>query len=261
MIITLLSDFGFKDNFLAVAKAILLEQLPDAHMIDINHEVEPFHLLQCSYQWVSAYESFPARTIHLSLFDIMQQRPAALLVAAVGNQYFISADNGLLPLSFKDKEMQVKAMGHSAASYGEWIAMAAGVIRQLQQADFDLSAFPDASPKVFPLQLQPVVKEHYVECQVIHIDRYENVVLNITRSEFDLLRKGRKFRISFMRNESVTKISQHYADVAQGEKLCLFNSAGFLEIAINRGNAASLLGFRLHDDTQLIYQHIKIEFL
>lgn len=259
--ITLLSDFGFKDNFLAVAKAILLEQLPDVRMIDINHEVEPFHLLQCSYQWVSAYERFPANTIHLSLFDIMQQRPATLLVAAVGNQYFISSDNGLLPLSFKGRDMQVKVAGHGVATYSEWIAMAAGVIQQLQQQNFDLSLFEDASPTVFPMQLQPVVKEHYVECQVIHIDRYENVVLNITRSEFDELRKGRKFRISFMRNESVSKISVHYSDVAQGEKLCLFNSAGFLEIAINRGNAASLLGFRLHNDTQLIYQHIKIEFL
>jgi S-adenosylmethionine hydrolase len=261
MIITLLSDFGYQDNFIAVAKGVLLQKLPVARLIDLNHEVEPFHLLQCSYLLKSAYSNFPANTVHLSLFDIMHQNPASLLVTRVQNQFVVGADNGLLPLTFNGQIETVYALPDTVTSYIDWLHLAANYIEQLQQNDFRIGEMKTVSPKVHPMQLQPLIKENGIECQVIHIDRYENVVINITRDEFESLRKGRRFRIAFMRNEAVTQISDNYSDVAPGEKLCLFNSAGFLEIAINQGKASSLLGLRLYNERQLIYQNIKIEFL
>ena len=70
------------------------------------------------------------------------------------------------------------------------------------------------------------------------------MVVNITREEFEEQRKGRSFKIVFKRDEVIEKISETYADVQEGEKLALFNSAGYLEIAINKGNAAGLLACR-----------------
>jgi len=260
MIITLLSDFGYQDNFIAVAKGVLLQKLPVARLIDLNHEVEPFHLLQCSYLLKSAYADFPANTVHLSLFDIMHHAPASLLVTKIGTQYIISADNGLLPLTFDGDLPTVYELPQKANTYLEWLYLASAFIADLDAGLIELEKLKPLEPRVHPNQLKPLIKENSIECQVIHIDRYENVVINITRSQFEEQRNGRKFEISFIR-ESINQLNTSYSDVSIGDKVCFFNSAGYLEIAINKGPASSLLGLRLHSEKQLIYQNIKIDFL
>ena len=96
----------------------------------------------------------------------------------------------------------------------------------------------------------------------IFIDNFENVIVNITREQFEEQRKGRSFRIIFKRDEEIDRISETYADVTEGEKLALFNSAGYLEIAINKGNAAGLFGLKGYSEqsTQLFYQTVKVFF-
>gem|GEM_PF-2674271 len=76
------------------------------------------------------------------------------------------------------------------------------------------------------------------------MDNFENVVVNIHKDEFEEQRKGRKFSIVFKRGEVIDKVSENYADVNEGEKLAHFNSAGYLEISLNKGNAAGLLGLQ-----------------
>jgi len=260
MIITLLSDFGLQDNFVAVARGILLQELPDAQLIDLSHEVRPFHLLQCSYLLASSFSNFPKGTVHLSLFDTMHHQPAYLLITEIKGQFIISADNGLLPLTFNHKLPQVYNSGKIPASYSDWLLHAAVFIRELKEHAFSFNHLVPFSPAIYPIKLRPIIKDDSVECQIIHIDRYENVVLNITKEEFEEQRRGRNFLLKFLRNESINKISSNYSDVLPGEKLCLFNTAGYLEIAVNRGNAASLLGLQLHNEKSLVYQNIKIDF-
>ena len=84
-----------------------------------------------------------------------------------------------------------------------------------------------------------------INCEVIHIDHYENVVLNITRDQFNNYVQGRNFTLHFAQIEDISEISDNYADVRPGIKLCRFNSAGYMEICVNRGNAASLFGLRI----------------
>ena len=116
--------------------------------------------------------------------------------------------------------------------------------------------------------LRALLGDSWIEGQIIFIDNFENVIVNITRDEFEQQRKGRSFRIVFKRDEVIDKISETYADVSEGEKLALFNSAGYLEIAINKGNAAGLFG--LEDFTEqsqnqylqnrLFYQTVRVYF-
>jgi S-adenosylmethionine hydrolase len=94
--------------------------------------------------------------------------------------------------------------------------------------------------------------------------------VNITIDDFESQRKGRHFKISFKRDEVIERISESYADVPEGEKLVLFNSAGYLEIAINKGNAAGLLGLKGFSErssqtkqilqNQLFYQTVRVSF-
>lgn len=103
-----------------------------------------------------------------------------------------------------------------------------------------------------------------IEGQIIFIDSFENVIVNITREQFEEHRKGRPFTIVFKRDEVIDKISETYADVPEGEKLALFNSAGYLEIAINKGNAAGLFGLKGYSEklrqAQLSYQTVRVYF-
>jgi S-adenosylmethionine hydrolase len=109
-----------------------------------------------------------------------------------------------------------------------------------------------------------MVTDTSIEGHIIFIDSFENVITNISRKHFEEARKGRNFSIVFKRDEIIDRISETYADVREGEKLALFNSADYLEIAINKGNAAGLFGLRGFSDkatqAQLTYQKVKIHF-
>ena len=96
--------------------------------------------------------------------------------------------------------------------------------------------------------LRPLLGPKYIEGQIIFIDNFENVIINITKEEFEEQRRGRSFKIVFKRDEVIDKISETYADVHESEKLALFNSASYLEIAINKGNAAGLFGLQGFSD-------------
>ncbi|MEL6989154.1 MAG: SAM hydroxide adenosyltransferase, partial [Bacteroidota bacterium] len=103
-------------------------------------------------------------------------------------------------------------------------------------------------------QMNPVVGEHYIRGVVVHIDNYENVIININKDLFEQYRKGRNFAIYFKHNDPIRQISQHYHEVPIGETLCLFNSSEYLEIAINMGQAASLLGLKLEETIQIDFE-------
>ena len=118
--------------------------------------------------------------------------------------------------------------------------------------------------------LRPLLGNDWIEGQIIFTDNFENVIVNIHRDEFEEQRKGRSFKIVFKRDEVIDRISDTYADVNEGEKLAMFNSAGYLEIAINKGNAAGLLGLQGFSERQLqqsqylnsrlFYQTVKVFF-
>jgi S-adenosylmethionine hydrolase len=112
---------------------------------------------------------------------------------------------------------------------------------------------------------------NWIDSQIIFIDQFENVVINLTKEEFEEHRKGRKFKIVLpTRNENgIERISENYASVEQGERLAWFNSAGYLELAINKGNLAGLFGLRRFSggttlnalpQNKLMYERVKIFF-
>ncbi len=259
--VTLLSDFGLQDASVASVKGILLQQGPTLPIVDISHLTEPFHLQQAAYLLVSAYRNFPPGSCHVILLDIFSEKTPRLLLAEKDGHYFLSPDNGLLSIAFgTDIEKvwncyELKAPG----IFKDWMRRIAELVKELQTkkaAELKLEVY---ELKNLTKNFQPLIKPDHVECQVIHIDRYENVIINITEQQFHQFRNGRHFRIQFMRDEEITEISRHYNDVREGEKLCRFNSNGYMEIALNRSKAAGLFGLRLSGESN-IYYTIKIFF-
>lgn len=260
--ITLLSDFGLADASVASAKGILMQHCPQSQLVDISHQVGPFHLQQAAYLLLAAYKSFAPGTCHILLLDIFSEHTPSVLLCEKDGHYFIAPDNGVLSLAFGrgiDKVWKCVELAEGS-EMRDWLHEAGNVAAALQEMRASELNYAACELKIAPQHWQPKVEPSAVECQVIHIDRFENVVINLTREQFEKVGRHRPFRIRFMRDEEITEISKHYHNVRPGEKLCRFNSTGFLEIAINKGKAASLFGLKLHREQHLMYNNIKIYF-
>jgi len=255
--ITLLSDFGLQDASVAIAKGILMQHAPHIAIFDISHDIMPFHVHQAAYLITTAAKHFPSGTCHLLLFDVFSEKTPRLLLTEYNKQYFLGSDNGIIPTAFNiENSWQYFEMnGHH--TYIDWLIAAAKAANLLQDHKPEALGLPAYTLRSIAGNTSHLPSSGTVECEVIHIDNYGNVVLNITKGQFESLTNGRQFRIQFKSVEDIDVIGGGYSDVRPGYKLCRFNSNGFLEICINRGNAASLFGLRLgkkNNDIKILFE-------
>jgi S-adenosylmethionine hydrolase len=270
-LITLTSDIGEQDYIIGAIKGQLLQINPDFTLVDISHQLSPFNYSQAAYVCRNAAKHFPAYTYHIILVSLFEQKPEQMLLAFHDGQYFLCADNGLLSMIIDGKpeviiglpldKTAIKNTLYCTRVMGNAINDIVDGKQLFQIGDADVSCKQKNN-------LRPLLGDNWIEGQILFIDNFENVVVNITHDEFEQQRRGRSFRIVFKRDEMIDKISETYGDVAEGEKLALFNAAGYLEIAMNKGNAAGLFGLQKFTDlaqsqylqTRLFYQTVKVYF-
>lgn len=271
-LVTLTSDIGHQDYLVGAIKGRLLRIDPAFQIVDISHSLSPFNYPQAAYVCRSAIRNFPEFTFHLVLINLFEVKPEQLLLAFYKDQYVICADNSLLSMILEDRPDIVIGipLGKTAIKSTLYcVDVAARAITQLSNGEpVEKIGIPDTEYHE-KNPLRPLLGDTWMEGQIIFIDNFENVVVNITQEQFEQQRKGRRFKIVFMREEVVERISGSYADVPQGEKLVLFNSAGYMEIAINKGNAAGLFGLKGYSESnqattmmqnRLFYQTVKVYF-
>lgn len=268
-ILTLTSDIGQQDYLVGAVKGQLLQVNPAYTLIDISHDLAPFNISQAAYVCRNAIKNFPAFTFHLILVNLFEQKPEQLLLAFHKDQYILCADNGLLPMILEETpEMVISLPLDKSATKNTLYCtkVMAQAIEQLNEGrPLTAIGVPDAV-YMDRTPLRPLLSDNWMEGQILFIDHFENIVVNITHEQFEQQRKGRSFRIVFKRDEVINVISETYANVKEGEKLALFNSAGYLEIAINKGNAAGLFGLQGFSEkshqqqTRLFYQTVRIQF-
>lgn len=266
-LLTLTSDIGSPDYLVGAVKAQLLQTNPEFQIVDISHNIPPYNYPQAAYVCRNAVKNFPDFTYHLILVNLFEKKPEQLLLAFHNKQYIICADNGLLTMILEEvPEIVIGVpLEKTAIKNTTFLTSVMGnVVNQLVNGESIKNiGVPDVK-YMEKRHLRPVLDANSIEGQIIFIDNFENVIVNITREQFEEQRKGRSFRIVFKRDEAIDRISETYADVAEGEKLALFNSAGYLEIAINKGNAAGLFGLKSFSEKirqgQLSYQTIRVYF-
>ncbi len=242
-VITLLSDLGTRDAAVTVAKATLMKYAPGATIVDLSHNVKQYDLQQAAYLLLSAYKHFAAGAIHIAIVDVYAGDVPRMVLAKKGNHYFIAPDNGILPLAFGTEIDLTLACYelHKPYTFSDWMNNAGKVMELLVAGKSDLP-FTNCEVRNAVKLLQPKFTENGIECNILYIDRYENIVLDITKAQFDEVVGGLPFRIILRKVGDITTVSNNYNDVPEGEALCRFNDAGYLEIALNREGIASLLG-------------------
>lgn len=272
-LLTLTSDIGIQDFLPGAIKGQLLQANSDFTVIDISHLLSPFNYPQAAYVCRNAIKNFPKGSFHLVLVNLFDERPEHLLFAEHDGYYIGCADNGLLTMILEEVPQKVVALPLGKNHQKNTLfctKIFADAINEII-AGKKLEEIGDSNVSIqVKNPLRPMLGNNWIEGQIIFIDNFENVIVNISKDEFEEQRKGRSFTIVFKRDEVIDKISETYADVSEGEKLALFNSAGYLEVAINKGNAAGLFGLQGYSEKQqqfipqynqrLIYQTIKVYF-
>jgi hypothetical protein len=237
-LITLTSDLGTKDNYVALVKAAILSTIQNIQVIDISHEIDKFNLTHAAYIFGNAYKFFPANTIHL--VGVKNQTTAKrLLYVEINNQKIICLDNGFITL--------LQDMDKATISYFDGKEFEAGLfflkdamIRALVATSTKPDVLKPCTDYVQLMGFQPTVTPQSIIGRCLHIDDFGNVVTNITKAFFDKERVGRKFIINLPGVE-IDRIVRDYDDVSINTALALFNTFGYLEIAINREKASRML--------------------
>lgn len=250
-VITLTTDWGTKDHYLASVKGAILAQMENARIIDVSHEIAPFDLNEASYILRNVWENFPEGTIHIVGVNSEASPDHPHVLIKEKGQYFIGADNGIFSLMFDETPEEIYELDIIQAS-NKFTFSTKDVFVQVAKHITEGNSLEDLGDKLPELTkrmaFQPVTEPNIIKGKIIYIDRYQNVVTNINESLFKKMCGKKKFQILISAGKyKIKKIDTSYSDVGEGELVALFGSDYLLEIAQNRGRAAGLLGLQLDD--------------
>jgi hypothetical protein len=267
-IITLTTDFGEKDHFAGATKGAIYSELPDVKIVDISHSVSPFNILEASYIIQNAYNNFPKGSIHIIGIDSEINEENKHIALKLDDHYFICANNGIMSMICSEiapeKIVEINIHDKIQTSFSVldvFVKVACHIAR-----GGTLEVIGKTIPEIKPIKhITPFVNDDKTQIigSVIYVDNYGNVVTNIKRSFFESIQKGRSFEVS-ARNNKFKKIYNRYSDIVnfeipeekrhdEGRGLVVFNSGGFLEIAVYKsnsatvGSASTLMGLSLMD--------------
>ncbi|MDO4727555.1 MAG: SAM-dependent chlorinase/fluorinase [Bacteroidota bacterium] len=255
MIITLTSDYGLSDNYVGILKGMLYSKLPQCNLVDISHNVTPFSVSNAAYMIGGAYKYFPEQTVHLIMVDAEISQYVMPVVVFWKNHYFVTVDNGILSILTRDDQNKtIFKLPYRAENRDTYLIEIATAIAQ-GQSILDLGGELGVL-KEMSIPNIAVNQDDTINGIVIHNDRYGNAITNIKRDDFEKIRAGRNYEISF-RNSKIYKVYNSYIDITHekqptnAEKLAIFNSNNLLEIALwkaspKNGTATTLLGLELN---------------
>jgi len=243
-LITLTTDFGTRDGYVAQMKGVILRIAPAAQLVDVTHEVPAFSVLEAAFVVKGIVPYFPQGTIHVVVVDPGVGTDRRGIALQTRDQYVIGPDNGLFSLLvLSDAPWEVREIRNPDYMPTERHPTFHGrdVFAPVAAHLASGKRFEDVGPTVRdPVCLDipvPKLVENGIEGEIIYADRFGNLVSNIEES-----RLVKPVRFIQAGNVAIGGISRFFAEVSEGEPLALINSSGFLEIAVNRQDASRVLG-------------------
>ncbi len=269
-IITLTTDFGLADGYVAAMKGVVLGINPEANLVDICHSIKPQNISQAAFVLSTSYEFFPRHTIHLVVVDpgVGTDRRAIILRTPMAD--FVAPDNGVLSYIIQQYSTQPMDANQpqikpgpgleavaitksqfwrspvSATFHGRDIfaPVAAHLSLGLPPADFGEAT---TSLTVLPLTRPYQAPDGTLVGHIRHIDNFGNLITSIKGS--DLPKKVEAITVE-LGNEIISGLSQTYGT---GEGLlALIGSNGYLEISLKEGNASTFLNADVGDEVKII---------
>jgi len=251
-LITLLTDYGTRDHFVASMKGVIHSINPTANMIDISHEVAPQDIIEAAFLIRSCFSFFPPSTIHVIVVDPSVGSSRKPILVSTENHVFIAPDNGVLSLIYEveppSQVVEITAEHYmlpevSKTFHGRDVF--APVAAWLSKG-VDVLNFGEPLEQYVRLALpkSKTTADGQLKGIILHVDRFGNLISNISYEDFQTAREntpGDKFLVS-IGNREIQGLKQFYSESQKGELLALFGSTKYLEIAQNQGSAAKTLG-------------------
>ena len=256
-IITLLTDFGLKDPYVASMKGVILSINPQCTLVDITHQVSPHDIREGAFILAQTYPTFPKGTIHLSVVDpgVGSARKPILIVTK--NYFFVGPDNGLFTIALERESVkQVVVLTNQKFFLSEISSTFHGRdIFAPVAAYLSLGVKPESfGPSIkswheipFP---DPAMKQGKLIGEIVHVDAFGNLVSNIDYKNLLKVSKGRPFLIKIGKR-TMRGLKKGYWEGKKNEPMALFGSGGYLEISIREGNAQKILKVKRGDSIQV----------
>lgn len=242
-IVTLLTDSGESDHYVAAIKAKILGVNPGIRIVDISHRIQPCDIGHAAFVLRSVFRDFPKGTVHLVGVHATAARGDLFVALQLEDHFFVGADTGFFGL-ISDKNHQQIAELISAknitTTFPERDIFATAAAKLASGVSItDLGKPLSGFKRLIDRQVKATRKA--INGNVIRVDEFGNLITNIPKDAFDTLSKDRGFTVQ-VGSEKFRRINTQYNQVEEGDCVILFNSLGVLEIAINKGNASELLG-------------------
>lgn len=251
-IITLTTDLGYRDPYLAIVKARLLSGNASSHIIDLSCDIKDNNISDAAFIIKNSLPYFPEETIHLvavkfiadssSLNKSSNVDNSRYLVTRYKNQLIICPDTGLFTLidpAFNEAVYQLYYDGDTRHHFFLKDIFVDAALHLLKQKNINEIASPtDDYYKAF--QFESFVNGNILRGKGIYVDDFGNIITNITRDKFTEVVGKKNFTIT-LPGARITKINNTYDEVKYGSPLVLFNSFGYLEVAANGKSAYNML--------------------
>jgi S-adenosylmethionine hydrolase len=263
-IVTLTSDFGNKDSFAGSMKGVLLKINPQTQIVDISHEIGPQDIWEAAFTLKTAYNYFPKGTVHLAVVDPGVGSGRRPIIVVTESYYFVGPDNGIFSLIFQEAERlrvhHITASHYYLSSPGPtfhgrdiFAPVAAWLTKGIPSGNFG-EEIEDYVKLNVPV---PKKSPNGIDGHVIHIDRFGNLITNITFTDIQtLLPEGANAELISISTagKEIKGLKNFYAESAPGEPGAIINSSGYLEIFLFKQNARTALSIKRGETVKLTLQ-------
>ena len=252
-IITLLTDFGNRDEYVGLMKGVILTINPSVTLVDITHRIDSQDIMQAAYAIHSAYRYFPTGSVHLIVVDPGVGTGRSLLAYEMRKQYFVAPDNGVLTLLLNNDDATTLVRLTNSDYFLDTVSQTfhgrdiiAPVGAHISRG-VDLQQLGDKMTPGDAVRLenfQPFISETgEIVGTIVAVDHFGNLISNIdyqTLSKANQHVHKNKIRIQ-IGPHTIYGLYQTYENVRPNTALGLIGSRGYLEVAVNKGNAGKIL--------------------
>jgi S-adenosylmethionine hydrolase len=253
-IITLTTDFGLADPYVAEMKAVILGINPDAKIVDISHQVEKFNIKMGAYILAAAAPYFPRDAIHVAIIDPGVGAKRKPILIETENSFFVGPDNGVLALAAEKQGIR----------HVYEIANPKYMLPKVSTTFHGRDIFAPAaaylskgvSPSEFGREIHRIVKPKFAKIfrkgsmligEIIHVDSFGNIITNFAADWLELIGVKESVKVKIGEAALRLRLCKAYAEVKAKKPLAIIGSHDFLEISVNQGNAAEAFKAKVGD--------------
>lgn len=253
-IITLLTDFGLRDPYVAEMKGVILNICPSVNIVDISHEIEKFNVRAGSYVLASSSPFFPKGTINVAVIDPGVGTGRRGLCVETDRGFFIGPDNGLLALAVRGEKVKhiyvienteflLSSISPTFHGRDMFAPVAAFLAKGTDASNFG----PKTRNMIIPTFAKVIRDGSKITGEVMNVDDFGNVITNITGKDLESFGETEELSVKVGRREMRLRFCLAYSNVEVGRPLVLVGSHGFLEISVNQGDASKVFGLKDED--------------